>query len=156
MTKLYNIIDTFFYVVVWKCGSEKEETTASSRRSGLGQITMKQKQLNQKLLYAITRSDYDIQEQQCHECPEDSGAAFVERRDNFPRRVFYDLNNAIGVNNGIMDNALTPSVAVGYAVAIDNALTIHGVRPLPLTLENTIARVNTIAVLRCVGLRCIV
>ena len=63
MTKLYNIIDTFFYVVVWKCGSEKEETTASSRRSGLGQITMKQKQLNQKLLYAITRSDYDIQEQ---------------------------------------------------------------------------------------------
>ena len=59
--------------------------------------------------------------------------------------MFYDLDNAIGMDNGIMDNALTPSVAVGYAVAIDNALTIHGVRPLPLTLENTIAGVNTIA-----------
>ena len=70
--------------------------------------------------------------------------------------MFYNLDNAIGVDNGIVDYSLTPSVAVGYAVAIDNALTIHGVRPLPLTLENTIARVNTIAVLRCVGLRCIV
>ena len=69
--------------------------------------------------------------------------------------MFYDLHNTIGMDNGIMDNALTPSVAIGYAVAIDNALTIHGVRPLPLTLENTIARVNTIAVLRCVGLRCV-
>ena len=70
--------------------------------------------------------------------------------------MFYDLNNAIGVDNSIVDYSLTPSVAVGYAVAIDNALTIHGVRPLPLTLENTIARVNAIAVLRGVGLRCIV
>ena len=59
--------------------------------------------------------------------------------------MFYDLNNAIGVDNGIVDYSLTPSVAVGYAVAIDNALTIHGVPPLPFTLENTIARVNTIA-----------
>jgi len=70
--------------------------------------------------------------------------------------VFYDLNNAIGADNGIVDNALTPSVAIGYAVAIDNALTIYGVRPLPFTLENTIAGVNTITVLRGVGLRCIV
>ena len=70
--------------------------------------------------------------------------------------MFYNLDNAIGVDNGIVDYSLTPSVAIGYAVAIDNALTIDGVRPLPLTLENTIACVNTIAVLRCVGLRCIV
>ena len=106
---------------------------------------MKTKTTLPKLLYAIPCSDYDIQEQECHECPEDSGAAFVERWDNFPRRVFYDLDNAIGMDNGIMDNALTPSVAIGYAVAIDNALTIHGVRPLPLTDENTIAGVNAIA-----------
>ena len=59
--------------------------------------------------------------------------------------MFYDLNNAIGVDNGIVDYSLAPSIAVGYAVAIDNALTIYGVRPLPFTLENTIVRVNAIA-----------
>ena len=56
-----------------------------------------------------------------------------------------DLNNAVGLDNGIVDYSLAPSIAVGYSVAIDNALTIDGVRPLPLTLENTIAGVNTIA-----------
>ena len=56
-----------------------------------------------------------------------------------------DLNNAVGLDNGIVDNALTPAVAVGYAVAIDYALTINGVRFLPHTLENTIAGVNAIA-----------
>lgn len=56
-----------------------------------------------------------------------------------------DLNNAVGVDNGIVDYSLAPSVAVGYSVAINNALTINGVRPLSLTVENAIARVNAIA-----------
>ena len=56
-----------------------------------------------------------------------------------------DLNNAVGLDNSIVDYSLAPSIAVGYSVAIDNALTIDGVRPLPLTLENTIAGVNAIA-----------
>ena len=56
-----------------------------------------------------------------------------------------DLNNAVGVDNGIVDYSLAPSIAVGYSVAIDNALTIDGVRPLSLTVENAIAGVNAIA-----------
>ena len=55
-----------------------------------------------------------------------------------------DLNNAVGVDNGIVDYSLAPSIAVGYSVAIDNALTIDGVRPLSLTVENAIAGVNAI------------
>ena len=61
------------------------------------------------------------------------------------------MHNAIGVDNSIVDYSLTPSVAVGYAVAIDNALTIHGVRLLPLTHENTITGVNAIALNEGIG-----
>ena len=59
--------------------------------------------------------------------------------------MFDDLRNAVGVYDSVMYDTLAPSIAVGYAVVKDNALTIYGVRPLPFTLENTIAGVNTIA-----------
>ena len=59
--------------------------------------------------------------------------------------MFDDLRNAVGAYDSVMYDTLAPSIAVRYAVAKDNALTIYGVRPLPFTLENTIADVNAIA-----------
>ena len=56
-----------------------------------------------------------------------------------------DLNNAVGVDNGIVDYSLAPAVAELHSISIDYAVTIDGVRPLPLTVENAIAGVNAIA-----------
>ena len=59
--------------------------------------------------------------------------------------MFYDLHNTIGMDNGIVDNLRSPSVAVRYAVAIDNALTVDCITSLPFRSEGAIVGMNTIA-----------
>ena len=59
-TSIRDTFDTFFYVIVWKCGSEKKKTTASSRRSGLGNDYYGKQLKLQKLPYARPRSDYEV------------------------------------------------------------------------------------------------
>ena len=51
-------------------------------------------------------------------------------------RMFDDLYNAIGMNNGIMDDMCTPSVAVLYAV------TIYGITRHILTNEDAVVDDN--------------
>ena len=65
--------------------------------------------------------------------------------------MFYDLNNAVGVDNSIVDYSLTPSVSVFDAVTKDNAFTEDGVCTLPYTLENTIAGVYAIVCMYAVA-----
>jgi hypothetical protein len=65
--------------------------------------------------------------------------------------VLNDLRDTIGMDDGIVDYSLTPSVAVGYAVTEDNAFTEDGVCTLPYTLENTIAGVYAIVCMYAVA-----
>ena len=59
--------------------------------------------------------------------------------------MFDNLYNTIGMDNGIVDNLRSPSVAVRYAVAIDNALTVDSITSLPFRSEGAIVGMNTIA-----------
>lgn len=56
--------------------------------------------------------------------------------DIFPRRMFDDLHNTIGTEDGVMDDMCTPSVAVLYAV------TIYGITRHILTNEDAVVDDN--------------
>jgi len=75
---------------------------------------------------------------------EDSGTSLIKWRDVSLWRVLDDLHNAIGADYSIMDNLRAPSVAIGYAVTIDNSVAENRIRFLSLTDKNTIAGMNTI------------
>ena len=88
--------------------------------------------------------DKDVQEQQCQKCPEDSGAAFVERRDIPLWWVFYDLHNAIGTNNGVMYDLCAPTVAVLGASEVNGIATLSFAHEHAIPHHNGIHRANNI------------
>ena len=98
-------LNSFFYVIVWKCGSVKKKATASSRRSGF-------------LKFKVEGTS-NPHNSCCKYYKEDGGATFVKWRYIFLWWVLYDLYDTICLEYGIMYYPCAPSVAILDAVAED-------------------------------------
>ena len=56
-------------------------------------------------------TDNKIHDACCKYDPQDGGAMFVKRRDVPLWWMFYNLHDTIGMNDGVMNNLRSPSVA---------------------------------------------
>lgn len=52
-----------------------------------------------------------VQDEYCYTSPKKSSRPFIERRYISLWRMFDDLHNAVGMDNGIVDDLRSPSVA---------------------------------------------